>query len=392
MGDVAISTDPMLARTTAAQPVAEVSEKSGVEDGIAVALSGGGYRAMLFHLGTLWRLADAGLLRQAARISSVSGGSITAGMLARAWNNIDWDDPRSFEHHVAKPIRQLASRTIDIPAVVLGLLCGARPGIWTARAYRKHLYGQATLQDLPDYPRFVINATNVENGALWRFSKPYMGDWKTGRTANPEVLLAQAVAASAAFPPLLSPVQLRFGGPVIPDRPDAAPVELPLRTINLADGGVYDNLGLETVWKRYRTLFVSDGGGALKQQENPSRFWPLEAYRALNIIMSQVRALRVRQLVASFENDAASDDHRFGTYMGIEATMTQDQAGVLYCSPAVIQAMGATPTALRAMPVLHQEQLVNWGYAICDVRLRTDYDTQLPRPGGFPYPGARMAG
>ena len=43
--------------------------------GVALCLSGGGYRAMLFHLGALWRLNDAGLLRGLVRISSVSGGS-----------------------------------------------------------------------------------------------------------------------------------------------------------------------------------------------------------------------------------------------------------------------------------------------------------------------------
>ena len=41
----------------------------------ALCLSGGGYRAMLFHLGTLWRLNDGALLRIRDRISSVSGGS-----------------------------------------------------------------------------------------------------------------------------------------------------------------------------------------------------------------------------------------------------------------------------------------------------------------------------
>src|SRR5208282_640505 len=59
--------------TTAAAPL--------LEPGTALCLSGGGYRAMLFHLGSLWRLNEAGLLRKLNRISSVSGGSITAGML-----------------------------------------------------------------------------------------------------------------------------------------------------------------------------------------------------------------------------------------------------------------------------------------------------------------------
>ena len=59
--------------------------------GTAVCLSGGGYRAMLFHVGALWRLYDAGKLRDVDRISSVSGGSITAGVLALAWSRLSFD-------------------------------------------------------------------------------------------------------------------------------------------------------------------------------------------------------------------------------------------------------------------------------------------------------------
>ena len=54
----------------------------GFEDGVALSLSGGGYRAMVFHVGALWRLNEVGLLSKLKRISSVSGGSITAGALA----------------------------------------------------------------------------------------------------------------------------------------------------------------------------------------------------------------------------------------------------------------------------------------------------------------------
>jgi NTE family protein len=49
--------------------------------GIALCLSGGGYRAMLFHVGALLRLNELGLLLSLDRVSSVSGGSITAALL-----------------------------------------------------------------------------------------------------------------------------------------------------------------------------------------------------------------------------------------------------------------------------------------------------------------------
>ena len=58
------------------------------EKGIALCLSGGGYRAMLFHLGTLIRLNEMKLLPKIDRVSSVSGGSITAGVLGLNWSRL----------------------------------------------------------------------------------------------------------------------------------------------------------------------------------------------------------------------------------------------------------------------------------------------------------------
>src|SRR5215467_6566845 len=59
--------------------------------GTALCLSGGGYRAMVFHLGALWRLNELGMLRGLARVSSVSGGSITAALLGSRWRELDFD-------------------------------------------------------------------------------------------------------------------------------------------------------------------------------------------------------------------------------------------------------------------------------------------------------------
>ena len=106
-------------------------------DSIGLCLSGGGYRAMLFHLGVVWRLNELGILPTLARISSVSGGSITAGVLARAWPRLDFDDrgvARAFETEVAAPIRALARRTIDIPATLWGALRSRAPGTSWPRA------------------------------------------------------------------------------------------------------------------------------------------------------------------------------------------------------------------------------------------------------------------
>ena len=65
----------------------------------------------------------------------------------------------------------------------------------------------------------------------------------------------------------------------------------------LTDGGVYDNLGLETAWKRYKTILVSDAGGQMAAEEEPKSDWARHSYRVLNLVDNQVRSLRKRQAI-----------------------------------------------------------------------------------------------
>jgi hypothetical protein len=94
-------------------------------------------------------------------------GSITAGVLGFKWSKLTFDAngvASNFVAEVVAPVRGLAGKTIDEGSIIGGIFT---PGISIAdkitEAYRKHLFGNATLQDLPnDPPRFVINATNVQ--------------------------------------------------------------------------------------------------------------------------------------------------------------------------------------------------------------------------------------
>jgi NTE family protein len=179
------------------------------QQSLALCLSGGGYRAMLFHLGVLWRLNEAGVLPKLDRVSSVSGGSITAGVLALHWEQLEVDDTgraNAFGSKIVDEIRRFASVTVDVGAVLTGV---ALPFVSVSeRAYRRELFGKSILQDLPDKPTFVFNATNLESGVLFRFSKPYLADYRVGRVMDPDLPMAVAVAASSAFPPILSPCTL----------------------------------------------------------------------------------------------------------------------------------------------------------------------------------------
>jgi NTE family protein len=366
------------------RPISTKNEPEQPRDGVALCLSGGGYRAMLFHLGALRRLNELGQLPTLDRITSVSGGSIIAGVLALAWPKLDFGADgvaRAFDAQVAAPVRKLAGVTVDAPSIVKGLLgCGSISDR-VVSSYRSHLFGTATLQDLPERPRFLIHATNLQSKALWRFSRDWMGDYCVGGVAHPTIALAAAVAASSAFPPFLSPVTLKLNAADYAPGSGDGLQRLPFTTnVVLADGGVYDNLGLETAWKSCRTVLVSDGGVAAPAQERPARDWARHTYRILSLIDNQVRSLRKRQLVDSFVQGA-----RLGAYWGISTDIANyGLADSMPFPEAKSLPLAATPTRLAALAPQTQEQLINWGYAVCDAALRAHVNPEFPKPQKFP--------
>src|SRR6188768_642080 len=90
---------------------------------IGLALSGGGFRATLYHLGLIRFLRDADLLRQVTHITSVSGGSIMAAHLALNWDNYT-GSPKEFDHAAAQLIAftRLDVRNRIVRRFPLGLL------------------------------------------------------------------------------------------------------------------------------------------------------------------------------------------------------------------------------------------------------------------------------
>lgn len=373
------------------QPVHDVSGAPPVAD-VGLCLSGGGYRAMLFHAGALLRLNEAGLLKGVKRVSSVSGGSIAAATLGLHWNGLVWrgDVAENLDELVVDPVRALAGETVDLWAVAKG---GASPfstiGEHVAHAYREHLFGRATLQALPDDakgkgPRFVICATNLESGVLFRFQRPYVADYRVGTIRNPEIELADAVAASSAFPPVLSPFELDLRDQTWETVRGNDLVEAEWRgEIKLSDGGVYDNLGLEPVWKSCGTVLISDGGGQAPDDADPPSGWPLQTLRVLKVIDNQVRSLRTRQAVGSYEAGL-----RQGTYWGIRSDVKLPDA--FEAPRELTRSLAETPTRLAKLDAVHQERLINWGFVSSDAALRTWVVPGTARPDRLPYPGAGL--
>jgi len=366
--------------------------------GIGLCLSGGGYRAMLFHLGVVWRLAELGYLGtehrwgkhgelgSLQRVSSVSGGSILAGVLGLAWDHLDVDAPgvsERFREQVAMPVQAFARRSTVTIFTGLAAVVFSTVNNRTVRIYRKRLFGDATLQDLPTSPDFVINTTNLQSGALWSFSRRAARDWRVGRIEEPTDIIAKVVGASSAFPPFLSPARFKYRdedftpgsgdglqGPPFTTRP------------LLTDGGVYDNLGLETVFKNYKTVICSDAGSDLPAKKRVSGDWILQTYRVVRTMNNQVRSLRKRILLTSFV-----EHERHGTYWSMRTDVRKYPAkDKLPCPFNRTQELAAIRTDLAAKDETTQRRLINWGYALCDAGIRSWVEDGLPPPQDFPYP------
>lgn len=351
---------------------------------IGLCLSGGGYRAMLFHAGALLRLNEIGWLRKLDRISSVSGGSITAGVLAMKWAKLEWDDngvAQNFEDEVVKPILQMASITIDVKAVIKGKLFFGGAAEHIRKAYEKYLFGQTSLQSIPDYPRFVFNAVNLQSGVLWRFSKPYMRDYRVGEIINPDIPLSVAVTASSAFPPFLSPYRLKLDSDKFtPNTGQDLQKEPYTKNVVLSDGGAYDNLGLETM-KGLDLILVSEAGQKLDVKENIGNSWISQTLRVLLLVYNQVRSQRVRNFLDDIEKGVKK-----GTYWGIGTNILDYKLEEVLSYPfqETIK-LAQIPTRLKQLDQSVQFALINWGYAVCDAAIRKYLDSDIAPPKNFPF-------
>lgn len=290
---------------------------------IGLALSGGGVRATIFHLGALARLARQSLIENITFLSTVSGGSLAVALV---WACSDKTWPGSdaiLRSTIPRARRLLTAHGLDraclqhmffCPWVLrhgrAGALAGALQDRWSLGGL---------LSDLPNNPRWIINATCYETGKNWRFMKQRMGDYVAGYVGSPQLPLAQAVAASSAVPGLVGSLKLHtsrfewfaFDGQQTP-RPHAP--EFP--TLRLWDGGVYDNLGVEALFKPaglfrdgFDFLIVSDASARLGSETRRLR----APRRLLNIATDQVRGLRARAVVSHLQrNPGAGAYLKFG--------------------------------------------------------------------------------
>lgn len=300
---------------------------------LGLALSGGGYRAAAFHLGTLRKLHEMNLLEKVDVISTISGGSIAGVYYALHKDNFD-----GFAGEFKKALRRSVLRRICCSPrfilTALGLILFLVAGSWALcwldiasgwivgfvflcllaiivlqfrfinltkmkiAAYQKIFFGDKQLKDLPDVPMMAINATNLETGTLWTYSKNKMGDSsysfpKDGSKSiafkGGDFPLAVAVASSTAVPVPFNPVKVSkrfFANPDDFERIDPS----------LIDGGLYDNQGIHKITQPNSSyhcdiIICSDASQPYEYKFTGKNSVGV-LYRATDVMMRKIKSLQ----------------------------------------------------------------------------------------------------
>ena len=288
---------------------------------IGLALSGGGSRAIAFHLGCLRALNRLGLLDRVTVLSTVSGGSVigayfhsyfygNGGDFASFEANIRFLLRRGFVGPMCRKLLSLLGIKVVATFAMVGIVALGvtliktliKVARWiTPRALAAHfeqfeirsplhrfasrttlleaalndlLFKGAALSDLPAQPHLVINATELRTGSAFRFGTKESGSWRWGRIHRNDASVAHAVATSAAYPLFLP----AFDETLTFEKDGA----IKASRVILTDGGIYDNLGLGCLWPDRSpdvslnvvpvdTIICCSAGYGLRQ-EPPSQF------------------------------------------------------------------------------------------------------------------------
>lgn len=307
---------------------------------VGLALSGGGFRASLFHIGVLARLAECNVLRHVEVLSCVSGGSIlgaayylklkrlleskpdgevsdadyvtlVAGLADEFLDGVRRNLRRRIVLNPVDDARMLVTRysRTDRAGELFEQLfyrpsrnaTGAwrMPDLIVKPAGREHGFSLRYENWLRSakVPNLVLNATTLNTGHPWQFTASWMGEPPAGSEQRVDAsrrlrrvyyrdapdagdlqhpTLGMAVAASACVPGAFPPIELKR----LYDDID----------VELVDGGVYDNQGIASLLDADCTVFlVSDASGQLPDDEDPARRATRVLKRSNSVLMKRVR-------------------------------------------------------------------------------------------------------
>lgn len=371
-----------------------VTKGQVIQQGIGLALSGGGVRAAAFHSGVLKYMAEEGMLENVTQISSVSGGSLFVGLVYSS-NAYQWPSSEKYLKTSLAHVRKLLTKTnLQYRAVAKLILW---PPNWRFVLSRANVIAEtleslwnidATVGQIPHSPSWSINGTTAETGKRFRFKDSRMGDYVLGYADIAFFPLSKALAVSAAFPGGVGPLAIKstsFNWHEHEDfvSEDKSRLLAPrFKRIHLYDGGLYDNLGLEPLFDLGEQTFkcrkgvsvskviLSDGGAPLRNTSIPGQLNPFRFHRMMDIMSDQQRALRVRSFVGFLKTN-----NECGAYLqlGSDAKKNITKYGegyknqpMLLSSPWLnaeqIKSASAYPTNLKRMSIKDFDLLSKHGY------------------------------
>lgn len=301
-----------------------------VKNYLGVSLSGGGYRASAFHIGTLRALHKLGLLSKVDVLSTISGGSITGAYYCLFKGGFT-----EFEKDI---IQKISTKNVvryifaSWSFVRLFLFCIIFLGIsftllfthfawmflvffslWlllllkfqfkifpaskeVERAYDKFYYCGARLSELQKKPILAIGSSNLQTGRPFTFSGYKMSD-STYSAYKPPIRflhenfpVARAVTASSCVPFAFTPVSIHQEFFV--DKADYKRIDP-----KLIDGGVYDNQGIQKLTQKKsfyecEVIITSDAGGKLSFNNHYGNVLTL-LIRTVDLFMNRIEAFQM---------------------------------------------------------------------------------------------------
>lgn len=293
---------------------------------IGLALSGGGTRAIVFHLGMLKALANSGYWGDIKYLSTVSGGSLCVALIMAHNGNV-WPDKDTFLQKVLPELKGILT-TSNWKALQTYLYLGLPLAGIRAKylAFLLHTIWKikGNLSDLPETPRWAINCTCWDTGKNWRFERKRMGDYVAHYVLSPRFSISMAVAASAGMPWLIGTMKIKtskYKWVKYADNGEKTEPTTPLfKYISLWDGGLYDNAGIECFFSPHEKkepknwlkkdidfCIISDASKEIIPYNRKYFLWvPLPQWlnsRVADIATDQVRSVRARWMFNYFKEN-----------------------------------------------------------------------------------------
>lgn len=323
---------------------------------LGIALSGGGFRASLFHLGILARLAELDMLRSIETISAVSGGSIIAmhyylklknrlekqvSLSHKGYIDLVEELKNDFLTSIQENIRVLSFTNFKMNMKMIK--SDLFDEDYTRTSYLGELYldiiykedKDLMMEDIKIYPlgkdgknidnfhphydnyyrsskipNLIINSTNLNSGHNWRITASGMGELETMTDTrinkNKLYKYQKYIDFKSQNLKEFRVCDAVASSSAVPGlfEPIVIDTEIENEKIKISDGGVYDNQGLQSLLDDNCDLIIcSDASGYFKDEENPSSNKSKIFMRMTDNLMDVTRRFQYKEIEKNIDND-----------------------------------------------------------------------------------------